>query len=81
MVDNNIDDETDLIANTILILAISVFFIAVILTPIFTSHLRVTIISISGSMILSFGYLIRSILKNFKQKKKALENDESYDST
>ena len=80
MIEYNIDDESDLIANTILILAISVFLIAIILTPIFTSHLRVTIISISGGMILSFGYLIRSILKRSKQKK-ASENDDSYEST
>ncbi len=81
MIDDNIDDETDLIANTILILAISVFFIAIILTPIFASHLRVTIVSISGGMILSFGYYLRSILKSSKQNKESLEHDDSYDGT
>ena len=68
MLNNNIDDETDQIANTILILAISVMILAILLTPLLIRHKYVTIGTISGGMILSFGYYIRFNLKKSQQK-------------
>jgi hypothetical protein len=68
MLNNNIDDETDQIANTILILAISVMILAILLTPLLITHKYITIGAISGGMILSFGYYIRFNLKKSQQK-------------
>jgi hypothetical protein len=68
MLNNNIEDETDQIANTILFLAISVFIFAMLLTPLVVTHKYITIGAISGGMIVSFGYFIRSVLKKSQQK-------------
>ncbi len=71
------DEETDIIANTIVILAISVFVLAVTLTLTIGNNFWTPIIAISSSFVLSFGYYIRSTLKIAKKKKDAIDKSKT----
>ncbi len=71
------DEETDIIANTIVILAISVFVLAVTLTIAIGSVVWTPIIAIAIGFALSFGYYIRSTWKIAKKKKEAINQSKT----
>jgi len=81
MPNKDINNETDKIANTILILTISVLILAIIFTPLLEVHFLVTTKAISGGMVLSIGYYISSSIKSSKQKNESLEEKISFDGT
>ena len=68
-----IDDESNIIGNTILMLAISVFILAVVLTMIIESIEWITFLSICSGFVLSFGYFFRETRKIAKIKKENLK--------
>ena len=68
------DEESDIIGNTILILAISHFVFAVLLTIAIGSVVWTPIIAIVIGFALSFGYYIRATWKIAKKKKDTIDN-------
>lgn len=72
-----LDPETHIIANTILILALSHFFLAVILTATIKDSFLTAFIAIPTGFALAFIYYLRSTIENDKIKKERAKESES----
>jgi len=71
------DEESEIIGNTIVILAISVFVFAVILTIAIGSVVWTPIIAILIGFAMSFLYYIRATWLISKKKKDAIDNSKT----